>query len=235
MDDGETGVEAVIVEPQTPARKVTYHVSIFKEIRSWAVTLIVLGIIHLVTSGFLSSSWGVLIILVGIASFYFRSASMMVVFAVTLAGAAFTNLLSGNTKWIIFAILQAGLVVSVFLKYVRFKKAEADTTNGEPEDVGLTPKRSAKAFPWLAFGLGLFSMVGFVSIMIYATISITMGALSNFTKFLDFIFDSMRNFGMLGIGFGLAGLLNKYQKTACSILGIVFGALTILVMVLLSL
>jgi hypothetical protein len=78
------------------------YAAMLKEIRSWGFWSLGLGAVHLVTSGFLSAPWGVLLIIVGLASFYFRTASMFIIYAVTLAWAALSNLLGLDFAWIFF-------------------------------------------------------------------------------------------------------------------------------------
>lgn len=207
----------------------TVLATVKKEIRSWGITLLVLGVIHLLTSGFLSGSWGVYIIIVGLLSFVFRSASMMVVFAATLLWAAINNAFSGDIKWIGFAILQAVLVVNVFRKYLLFRKAEQDPENGNPQDIGLTPARSAKVFPWVGFGVGLFSFIGLVGMLGSVFLLAVMGYADRIPVAVGYVESALVSLGILGLSFGLAGILSKYQRKAFSIMGVVFGGLTLVI------
>ena len=63
--------------------------------RSWGRWLIVMGVIQLVASQFLDPGWGVLLMLVGVASFYFRSLAMLAVYGVIMAWAAISNAFGG--------------------------------------------------------------------------------------------------------------------------------------------
>src|SRR5687767_2097422 len=43
-----------------------------KELRSWGITLMILGGLHLITSGLLNSQWGLVLLIVGSMSFIFN-------------------------------------------------------------------------------------------------------------------------------------------------------------------
>src|SRR5437868_2426227 len=66
-----------------------------RELRGWGMSLIVIGGLSLVVSGF-NSQWGVVLVIVGAMSFIFKDASMFAVYGVVLAWAGISNLISAS-------------------------------------------------------------------------------------------------------------------------------------------
>jgi len=207
--------------------------TILKEIRSWATTLLFLGIISIFASGFLSAPWGVLLIIVGIASFYFRSSAIMVVYSVTLAWAGISNILSGSGLWIGIAIFQWVLVYQVFQKFLSFRNAEVKFDEQEVNSSGLTPHRAAVIFPWAAGVLGVFSLVGLIGVFVWAIVFIIVTNNQSASPLIVFIESLLVNFGVLGFGVGLASILSKHPKRVVSIIGMVAGILSVLIEIIL--
>lgn len=202
--------------------------AILKEIRSWALALLVLGILHIIGTGFLSAPWGIFLILVGLASFYFRSSAMMVVYAITLAWAGITNITSGQLTWIAISLLQWFFAYQIFHKFFEFRKAEANSGLAESEAKGLTPERSASAFPWAAGIIGILSLIGFVGILAGAVVYGIVSGGKPVPGYLEFLENLAVNFGVLGFGVGLASILSKHPRRGLSICGMVTGLLTVL-------
>ena len=140
-----------------------------RETRSWGLSLLGLGAVHLVASGFLSAPWGILLLAVGLASFYFREAPMFIVYGVTLAWAAISNLLGGEIGWIIFALFQFFLAFQVFRKFFHFRQAQTEYATLRVQEAPhspLIPARAVRAFPWAGCVLGTLSLVGLVTIIV---------------------------------------------------------------------
>lgn len=234
MNNIEPKSEGVKVELPDSTPPVVLHSMILKEIRSWAITLLILGALSLFASSLLSAPWGVLLIIVGLASFYFRSSDMMVVYGVTLAWAGVSNITSGQIYWIGFALLQWFLTFRVFQKYIAFRNAEAATETAETRAGGLTPKRAASIFPWAAGALGILSLLGLAGIFIGAIIMVAISQIQAVPDFLAFLEGMIVNFGVLGIAVGLASLLSKHPRRGLAITGLVTGILTILVEIVLK-
>jgi hypothetical protein len=229
-----TEFASVRIEAPNPTSMVVFQSTILKEIRSWAISLLILGILSIFASGFLSAPWGILLIFVGLASFYFRSSAMLVVYAVTLAWAGISNAISGQALWIAFAIFQWFLVVRVFQKFLSFRRVEVNSAAEESGPSGLTPKRTTSIFPWAAGALGAFSLMGLIGIFIAIIIQVIFIRNQAVPGFLNFIESLVVNCGVLGFAVGLASVLCKYPRRAVAIVGMVTGVLTLLVEIILK-
>ena len=100
-----------------------------KEIRNIGIILIVLGILHFVLSGFLSFTWGLVLIPVGIIAFFYRSRNMLLVFGILLILVGILNLsafvispeeVSGF--WGIFAIIQFVWGIQIINRFRKTKE-----------------------------------------------------------------------------------------------------------------
>lgn len=240
--EATTAAAGEILPPASPPvdyEVITRHAAMLKEIRSWGIWLLVLGAIHIFTAGFLNAGWGILLIVVGLASFFFRSASMFVVYGITLAWAALSNMLSGQTSWLVFSAVQVFMTVSVFLQFRRFRKVESAALQiSDRQDLHKPAERAARAFPWIGSLFGCSSILGFV--LYFLTIFIinaVTGNAGNTPGYLDIIFSLVIYLGVLGFAVCLAALLSKYRLKGLAIAGLVGSLLTlaaVLVLVLIA-
>lgn len=235
MNQDFSHFEGVPIETPKKPDNIIYHATIRKEVTSWGRGLAMLGVFHFIGSGFLDAGWGITLLLVAAASFYYRSASMLILYAVTVFFAGFTNIFSGNWLWIIFSLIQFYLAVTLFIKFFKYKRSEADTTLDQPEAVGLTPERSARAFPWWAFGFGLTSNIMVIGLLIIIVAFSITNPDKSVPDWIFFIEGLLVNLAVLGWATGLAGLLSKYEKKGLSITGIVCSSLVLLLEISLAL
>lgn len=206
------------------------HEAIRKEVRSWSVTLLIFGVLHVIASGLLNAPYGVMLLVVGLASFYFRSASMLVVYAVTLAWAGVSNLTTGDWIWMGFAILQGFICFRILRRFLRYRQAEQ--VLADPSDLdasGLTPQRSARVFPWAALVLGGLSLVAFVGVFGSAIVLAVLSPSGTAPEFLAFVEGLAVSFGALGFALGLASVLCRYRWKIVAVLGMVAGLLTLVI------
>ncbi len=211
--------------------------SMLRDIRSWGFWSIGLGVLHFITSGTLSAPWGLLLIVVGLASFLFPSASMFVIYGVTLAWAAIYNLIGLNLTWVFFAAVQIYFSVRVFMAYRRYRKTEIDYLASEAVEPAAkkSTQRAARIFPWLGALVGVFSLGGYVVFIIalFALAIMVEGTLT-LPGYVDFIDATLVNLGVLGLALGLATLWSKYRPRAVGIVAVVSGALTLLIFLALA-
>ena len=211
---------------QSNSSVINGYAAMLQEIRSWGLWSLGLGALHLVTSGFLSAPWGILLIIVGLGSFYFRSASMFVVYAVTLGWAAFSNLISFEIGWVGFALYQFFLAFRVFQQYQLFRDIEGEY-HAQSDQV--LPNPAYRFFPWLGSLFGCSSILAFVMIvLIVLVLAITSEGQASIPDYFVFFEGLAVNFGILGASIGLASLLSKYHRKPLAIVGLISGVLTVL-------
>ncbi len=200
-------------------------------IRGWAGALILIGGIQLLISGWDPLSWGSVLILVGLASFLFREASMYVIYAVTICWAAFNNLISGEFSWIGFAVLQVYIAVQLFRRFSNYRTARSDyeaTLTGD-NPVNLAGKdRAAGVFPWAGVILGALALANvllFWGAIFYFAFQGTRVPQSVSSVFAKMMID----LSVLGVAVSLAALLARYRSRAVSIVGLVASGISSLV------
>ncbi|MGC1375913.1 MAG: hypothetical protein WA821_06820 [Anaerolineales bacterium] len=209
-----------------------------RELRSWSIWLLVLGVIQMVAAGGFSS-WGLLLIGVGLASFYFREPAMFIIYAATIAWAGISNFFYGSaTTWNIFALFQLYLTYAVFKQFQRFQKAEQEAkqvSGAGPE----TPGRSERLFPWLSAFLGIGALLAYALTwgiaFACALLHISMAANSVAGYVIDGLGIVAVYAAILALATGLAGWISAFQNKWASILGTVVGGLTLVVSLVVSL
>ena len=231
-----TETDRITINPSIAEEETELHQRIFKETRAWGFTLLVVGTLLAIISE-VNSTWGLMLILVGLASFYFRSSAMLVIYAITLAWAGLNNIMTGLGGWIFFAIIQGYLAFQIFRRFLKFRPAEAELL-GNVQGINrgsLTPARSAKLFPWAGFSLGIISLLGLTSIFVGVIIYVIVTESDTLPGIVDFAEGLFLDFAILGFATGLASLLSGYRWKILAILGLAAGALTLVIEIIFSL
>ncbi len=208
------------------------YAKMFREIKNWGVVLLILGAIQLFTGGF-NNMWAILLIIVGLASFYFRSPAMFVTYGITMLWAAISNALSGSSGWQFFSLLQVYFTYSIFRQYFQFRTIFNDPQN--PEYLDANQDKAARPFPWISFFLGIVSFVGLITAFVGAVLFAGLTGGDQVPGFISFIEGIAFNFGVLAFSTGLAAVLSRYQHKVFSIIGIVTGGLVLLTEILFAL
>jgi hypothetical protein len=207
----------------------TNYALMLKEIRSWSLWLLGLGVLHIILSGFLNASWGILLIIVGLASFYYRTSSIFIIYVVTLAWAAVSNLKSLESGWIFFSLVQLFIAFRVFQQYRRFRETESKFINLDPDNTNnssMTKERAAHSFPWIGSFLGCSSMIGLGILLVLTLILASAnGWKSVVPNYYVFIEGMVANIAVLGFAVSLASLLSKYRPNVPAIIGSIAGGL----------
>jgi len=228
IPDGEAGKSPDISQASEQ------YQAIYKETRNWGLALLVLGVLHIIMSGLFDASWGVLLIIVGLASFYFRSAAIFVVYCFTLGWAAVSNAFSGSGAWIAFSVLQAFLAFQTFRKFLSFRQLEFKlATAGDQQTVAseVVKDRSATSFPWISLVLGLTSIFGLFAVIIVMVVLAVITGEDEVSVFFIFVESMITNLAVLGLAIGVASLLMRYRYKAASIIGLVAGTIFLLIQV----
>jgi hypothetical protein len=207
------------------------HDAMLKEIRSWGYWTLGLGALHMISSGFLDSAWGILLVIVGLASFLFRSAPMFIVYAVVLAWAALSNLASLNPQWMIFALLQIYLAFRTFTGYRRFASNEEKFLQWPGSDQ-TARRRTKKSFPWIGALLGVLSVFGCIATVALAFVLIgELGVNTEPPTYYLFMIRLVEIVAVMGFSVSLASLFARHTPKALPILGVIASGVMMLVFV----
>jgi hypothetical protein len=207
------------------------HQAMLKEIRSWGYWSLGLGAVHIISSGFLDSAWGILLIVVGLASFYYRTAPMFIIYTVTLAWAALSNLASLNPEWMVFAVVQIYLAFRTFKDFRRFGKIEEDFTQIS-SDSPITNQRANKSFPWIGALLSCSSIFGCIAYGVLTFVLVEeFGVNSEAPAYYVFLIRLVEIIGVMGFSVSLASLLAKHTPKTLPIIGLIAGG-TMIIMLL---
>lgn len=224
-----------------------------RDIRSWGGWMIVLGIISFISSGFLDSSWGVLLIVVGLSSLIFQTPAMYIIYGVTLAWAAVNNVLLGSGTWAVFSLVQVVMAVQTFGQFRRFNKAYQagqraaavpvppdgqPTTQTDIPQVDavqqnvIPPDPYAPFLSWLSLGMGTLGLFGLLAVLGFGILQdIFQPAAQISVDVLRFASGVANDFNLLGFSAGLGSLLARHRFKGASIAGMIAGGLGILIMI----
>ena len=202
-----------------------------KDIRSWGFWLVGIGIVSMVLSFLLDPSWGLILMLVGLSSFYFSESPMFIVYGSLLAWAAVTNLMAG-TLGVIFAVFQVIIAFKIFRQYRKWNKVEKTyryhhkmgRINKPP-----TPERGARFFPWLSAILSIASLATLIGVVGGLAVSPVVEDDLTVMSGLDWAALFAVNLGAVGLALGIASLLSRYKQKAPSVAGVVIGGLVLVV------
>lgn len=220
------------------------HATMLTEIKSWGRSSLLLGVIHIVASGFLNPAWGVTLLVVGGLSFLVQEASMFVLYAVALVWVGISNILStGLGLWTLFGIYQIYLGIRLFGKYKRYRDHEQKhIASLEEVPAEIKVGRAAQYFPWVGSGLSVLGLIIFggvwvflfISMMvIYAETQTTNLSETLFTT-LDLIAGVSLGLGIVGFALSLAAVLSKYTPRWLAWVGVVLGGLLVLIEIVLN-
>jgi hypothetical protein len=239
LDDTSSKLDSLegqaTLPPPTVATETTandLHDEMLRGVRYWGTSSIVLGVVHLIGSGFLNAPWGIILILIGLASFLWRTGSMYVIYAAVLAWAAVSNLLTGKTLWIGFAIVQAGIVFRIVQQYRHFRRAGLvgpTTASLDLPDHGADS--AARVFPWLGCLISAVALAAFVLLFGFFLVSAFLsGGTGNvpWEQGLLFALNLLLNVGALGAAVALAALLSGYRLRGFSVVGLVAGLILVI-------
>lgn len=225
-DDTAEEIPSVDPEVEKAIKVEAFHADLNRETRSTGFWMLVWGGLSLVASGIFDASWGVMLIVIGIASFFLKDVAMLVVYAVTMAWAAVWNLLSsyldGTWTWAIFSLFQAYWAVRIFQGYARFSRAKAELSI---ESTGAG--RVRRVLPVTGC---LFSMLAAAGVVTW-TVSIMLagaGVLYASDDVLNLTMNLVINLAVLGFALCLGALLSGYRYKAITIIGMAVCLLLIL-------
>ena len=198
-------------------------------IRSWAWSLVVIGVLSLLMNN-LSGTWGVMLILLGLASFYFEVPSMLFVYGITIFWAGLNNAATGGGG-LVAAAIQFMIAFGLLRDYVRSIKHERErlaTSEAEPERRPGHMHQASHLFPWLGAALGVMSLAGFAAYVVLVLFSIALEVQGGLPPLVYWLVDLLVNFGVVGFALGVSSLLSGYRFKGAAVAGLVTGGLTML-------
>lgn len=219
VDDGAAAI------PTSPGAIVTQRDPLQREIRSWGWWLLAMGAIQLVASNFasLSAPWGIFCLIMGGLSFFIHEPAMLVLYGVMLAWAAFSNMLGGNMRWIIFAAYQVYLAYRIFSQFSRHQRAEkAALESGEHP----LSNRATRYFPLASCLIGAASLTMLIVLFFWIVMRYTQGQADS--SVLDFLYALNVDLSVLGLALGLASLLARFRNKGLAIAGLSLSGVVLL-------
>lgn len=231
---GDTNLEAPFAQPDPGTELLASHTAMLKEIRSWGLWSLGLGVVHIVSAGFLNSGWGILLLIVGLASFYYRTSPMFVVYTVALSWAAISNLISLNSGWVVLAFLQIYFAYRTFKDFQRFRKSENELMLTDA-GVSTTSLRAKKSFAWIGSLLGCSSVIGLVFLFLLTLyLGVLYGLESTAPAYYNLLQGLVETFGVLGFAVSMAALISRHTPRALPIMGLIASGLFIAIWLLLN-
>lgn len=101
-----------------------------KEVKSIAPFLLIIGVIQIIFSSYLSAGWGVILLIAGIASFFYPREWMYLGFGIGLIVIGISNISVSINFWIIFGVIQIALGIYVITRYNKLKKKNKKKLTG---------------------------------------------------------------------------------------------------------
>ena len=200
-----------------------------EQIRSWGVSSLLLGALHFGVSRYLSPSWGVILVIVGLLSFSFKSSSMFIVYAVALLWVGVNNIIvSGIGAWSLFGLYQIFLAYRLYRKYRIFHENEQMLLEADGKDEQY--QNSEKWFPKLSLIFGGGSFVLYLAFWISIIgLAVLQFSIAPYYGALDVIAEILSGLGMVGFSISLAILISKYEKKWKAWIGLICSVLLIVI------
>ena len=184
-------------------------------VRSQAKWLLGWGIANLVLS-FLNSPFGIVLIITGLASYYFGTASMLLVQTVIFLWAAVSNLFVGEALATFFSVIFVIASIQSIRQYRRFRSVES-----KQPAIG---ERATRILPVSAFLVASIAWAGYATAFVFNMARFMATGEEELPSILYLIVGLFLELGALALAMGLASVLAGYRYTALSVLGILGGA-----------
>jgi len=122
--------QATISETKEEAEDATLEavdIEMKRDIRSWGIGLLVIGVIHIVFSEFLDPIWGGILIAIGISCLLIKRRSMYIVIGIALILVGIMNIFFTEFGgWTIFGVFQIGFGIYQIHKFQKYGRTTAD-------------------------------------------------------------------------------------------------------------
>jgi hypothetical protein len=216
-----------------------------RDLQSWGLWLGFSGVMSFISGGILSSSWGVILLLIALGSFMFVTPAMHVILGISLIWVGIKNGLdmfgNGSGLWSVFGLVQIFIGIRVLYNFRRFNRAYQNglfSLNNPGVDLPrgaevLAPDNFARFMPWSSLAFGLISFVGVIlGLAGYILLGKTNPLLS---EIFAYGFDLGSNLGVLAFATGLGTLMVHKQHKVPAIIGSALGGLMMMIILILKL
>jgi hypothetical protein len=210
----------------------------YKSIRSWAIFSLILGGLSVISIGKLDPGWGIVLIIIAILSWKVKIPGMFIVYAVIMAWAAFSNLVSGFSGserwWLVLALGQAYWSIAIikqFRKYRRLPLQELYQSGGWAADL---PPLQNETLIVNRFAIIGTILAGISSILLpglcIATFVIGITAQSTEVPgMMIWLMSGVMDVSVLALGLSCAALFSRTEQKALSISGVVMSGLQLVI------
>ncbi|RMG33271.1 MAG: hypothetical protein D6732_12315 [Methanobacteriota archaeon] len=209
-----------------------------ESLQKWGIALIILGIIHIVFSGFLDAFWGGLIIILGIFNLTIKKRGMFIANGSGLMMVGVMNILEtialqgSGFMWLVIGVFQIGWGIAEIRKFSRYGVEE---TTSLPEKAEVTPEEQKEhhvpsLYPHSGLGLSSFivalvTLFLQISLFIYSTIQqisdpYWLERTTFETSLVGFLMSLSFFLIIISIGLGIAGVFQKQRRKLFGVLGL---------------
>ena len=214
-----------------------------RDLQSWGAWLGFSGVMSFISGGILSSSWGVILLLIALGSFLFVTPAMHVILGISLIWVGIKNGMAmfgnGASLWGGFGLVQIFIGIRVVYNFRRFNRAYQNglfSLNNPGVDLPggaevLAPDNFARFMPWSSLAFGLISFVGVIlGLAGYILLRKTNTTLA---EIFAYGFDLGSNLGVLAFATGLGTLMVHKQHKVPAIIGSALGGLMMIIILIL--
>ncbi len=117
---------AVLSAEEVEKKKAANRQAMAKDLRTWGIALVVLGVIHIVAAKLLSPVWGAIIIVLGILNLIIRERGMFIANGIALllvgAGNIAGSIATNEYPWIILGVVQIVWGISEMRKFQKYRE-----------------------------------------------------------------------------------------------------------------
>lgn len=237
---------------QGSGSEVDLVLEMYKNFRSWAVVSLIMGGASLVARETFDPVWGIVLIVIAVLSWKTRIPGMFAVYAVVMAWAAFSNLVSGLSGgerwWLGLALMQVFWTVAIVKQYRKYRYIrltelyQAGTWPANldpPRNENVVSGHFAAASVILAACPWLFLPVFCLAIFLFALAAqssqspeIAMQSLDQpgFVSLSQFLCSGTLAMTVLALALGTGALVSKTTKRNLAIGGVIASAVFLIIL-----
>ncbi len=212
-------------------------VQMYKSIRSWATTSLVLGGLSVFAGGTLDPVWGVVMIIVAILSWRIKIPAMFVLYSVFVAWAAIMNglsvLVGGGVQWLLLAAMQVYWVISILKQFTRYNQLplqELYQAGTWPVDLAPPQQESIITGRFSIAGviLAVIALILLPTVFVGGVVLAMITSASQPPQLMEWLLGGAVDIAVLALGLSCAAVLSKNNRRGWAIGGIAVSALVLI-------